>query len=169
MRRERLPDKSEWAYLPTTRNETVAAGARYYFTGRPCRRGHIVPRYLNGGECIICASLKLQRQMAERGAESYKRALRARQRKWSKKSRQNREPHPTGRKSRLPSETEWSLMPATAAEARRIGAQWYFTGQACKRGHVAPRREGNRTCAICAREDSADGERLKPQRASPAR
>jgi group I intron endonuclease len=46
---------AEYAGLPTTRTEAKRVGARKYFTGKPCARGHVVPRYTKG-ECVACAS-----------------------------------------------------------------------------------------------------------------
>ncbi len=39
--------------LPTSRQEAKKSGSKYYFTGNPCRNGHLSPRYM-GGRCIQC-------------------------------------------------------------------------------------------------------------------
>lgn len=39
--------------LPKSRKEAKKLGVRKYFTGKPCPRGHNVPRYINGG-CVTC-------------------------------------------------------------------------------------------------------------------
>ena len=39
--------------LPKTRAEAKAAGAKYYFTGEPCKHGHIAPRKTKGA-CLEC-------------------------------------------------------------------------------------------------------------------
>ena len=41
------------ASLPTTRAEAQALGAPQYFTGLPCKRGHIAPRETKGN-CTEC-------------------------------------------------------------------------------------------------------------------
>ena len=41
------------ANLPTTRAEAKATGAKYYFTGEPCKHGHIAPRKTKGA-CVEC-------------------------------------------------------------------------------------------------------------------
>lgn len=33
-------------------------GARFFFTGRPCRRGHVAPKYTSTGGCAECARSK---------------------------------------------------------------------------------------------------------------
>ncbi|MBZ9659817.1 HNH endonuclease [Mesorhizobium sp. ESP-6-4] len=40
--------------LPRTRAEAKAAGNKLYFTGEPCKYGHIAPRYTTAG-CVECA------------------------------------------------------------------------------------------------------------------
>lgn len=39
--------------LPKTRAEAKATGAAYYFTGEPCKHGHIAPRKTKGA-CVEC-------------------------------------------------------------------------------------------------------------------
>ena len=41
------------ANLPKTRAEAKATGAKYYFTGDPCKHGHIAPRKTKGS-CVEC-------------------------------------------------------------------------------------------------------------------
>lgn len=46
-----IPD--EFKHLPRTRQEAKATGAKEYFTGLPCERGHIAPRKTKG-TCLVC-------------------------------------------------------------------------------------------------------------------
>jgi hypothetical protein len=39
--------------LPTTREEAKKTGSKYYFTGQPCKHGHIAPRKTKGS-CVEC-------------------------------------------------------------------------------------------------------------------
>ena len=39
--------------LPTSRQEATKSGSKYYFTGNPCRNGHLSPKYMDG-KCIQC-------------------------------------------------------------------------------------------------------------------
>ena len=48
-------------------------------------------------------------------------------------------------------------LPATAAEAQRLGKRYYFTGRPCRRGHVAERYVGNQMCMGCKRMTYATG------------
>lgn len=36
------------------RPSALAVGFRFYFTGKPCRKGHVAARYTNSGACIDC-------------------------------------------------------------------------------------------------------------------
>jgi hypothetical protein len=56
--------------LPKTRAEAKAAGAAYYFTGEPCKHGHIAPRKTKGA-CIECLQAEW-RKAADTRAEYFK-------------------------------------------------------------------------------------------------
>jgi hypothetical protein len=42
----------------TSRKSALAAGATFYFTGNPCRHGHVAERYSRNGDCVVCARLR---------------------------------------------------------------------------------------------------------------
>ena len=46
--------------LPKTRAEAQATGAKYYFTGVPCKHGHIAPRKTKGS-CVDCLKLEWEK------------------------------------------------------------------------------------------------------------
>jgi 5-methylcytosine-specific restriction endonuclease McrA len=56
--------------LPKTRAEAKANGAKYYFTGDPCKHGHIAPRKTKGA-CIECLKAEWT-QALETRAEYFK-------------------------------------------------------------------------------------------------
>lgn len=41
---------------PISRADAVIAGQTHYFTGRPCVRGHVGPRFVSTGNCVECGS-----------------------------------------------------------------------------------------------------------------
>ena len=43
--------------LPTTREEAKKTGSKYYFTGQPCKHGHIAPRKTKGS-CLECLKVE---------------------------------------------------------------------------------------------------------------
>lgn len=47
-------------------------------------------------------------------------------------------------------EWRYEALPRTRADAVLIKAPAYFTGQPCKKGHVAPRLARNWTCCVCS-------------------
>jgi len=54
--------------LPRTRTEAKAAGATHYFTGEPCKHGHIAPRKTKGA-CVEC--LKVEWALGNEKRASY--------------------------------------------------------------------------------------------------
>ena len=46
--------------LPKTRAEAKATGAKYYFTGEPCKHGHVAPRKTKGA-CVECLKVEWEK------------------------------------------------------------------------------------------------------------
>ena len=46
--------------LPKTRKEAQDAGAKYYFTGEPCKHGHVAPRKTKGA-CVECLKVEWEK------------------------------------------------------------------------------------------------------------
>ena len=40
--------------IPITRQEAINQGLRFYYTGKPCSKGHYAPRYIDGRTCTMC-------------------------------------------------------------------------------------------------------------------
>lgn len=51
-------DNSDWARLPHSKRVMQAEGGKLYFTGEPCKRGHISPRNEHG-DCTQCHVMRL--------------------------------------------------------------------------------------------------------------
>ena len=58
------------ANLPKTRKEAQDSGAKYYFTGEPCKHGHVAPRKTKGA-CVECMKIEWQ-QAAEKRANYFR-------------------------------------------------------------------------------------------------
>src|SRR5689334_2989209 len=43
-----------WPSLPKRGRDARRAGERFYLTGKPCKRGHVAPRYAEQGTCLVC-------------------------------------------------------------------------------------------------------------------
>ncbi len=56
--------------LPTTREEAKKIGSKYYFTGQPCKHGHIAARKTKGS-CVECLKVEWAKGNVER-AEYFK-------------------------------------------------------------------------------------------------
>lgn len=56
--------------LPKTRKEAQETGATHYFTGAPCKHGHVAPRKTKGA-CVECLKIEWQKS-AETRAEYFK-------------------------------------------------------------------------------------------------
>ena len=54
--------------LPTNRQEAMKSGSKYYFTGDPCRNGHLSPRYMRG-DCVQCIRHRKRRTADKRRAK----------------------------------------------------------------------------------------------------
>lgn len=57
-----------------TREAARAAGLKRFFTGKPCRHGHVAERYVSGTACVECAAQHDKRLRAdpEYRAEKYR-------------------------------------------------------------------------------------------------
>lgn len=53
------------ASLPKTRAEAKASGAKYYFTGEPCKHGHVAPRKTKGS-CVDCLRVEWEEGKTKR-------------------------------------------------------------------------------------------------------
>ncbi len=132
--------KFEWTNedlraFPKSKDEAIAEGGRYYFSGRFCKNGHLCPRSLNG-YCLEC-SRKIDRD---------------RRRKLSAEKRGQAE-WQNGRVQRmidLDALIE-SGLPASPQEAKKSGSKYYFTGNPCRSGHLSPRYMSGK-CIQCTRD-----------------
>jgi 5-methylcytosine-specific restriction endonuclease McrA len=49
-----------------TRKDAKARGLKYYFTGKPCKYGHVADRRVDNSDCLICARKKQRRYYKKR-------------------------------------------------------------------------------------------------------
>jgi hypothetical protein len=55
---------SQEGHTIISRAEARALGLKRFFTGKPCRRGHIADRYVRGWTCRECAFANARKQWA---------------------------------------------------------------------------------------------------------
>ncbi len=134
-----MPRKFEWTKedlgaLPKSKDEAIAEGGRYYFSGRFCSYGHLCPRRLDG-RCIECS----------------RNARRDRYRTLSAKKRGQAE-WQNGRVQKMVDLDALieSGLPTSRQEAKKSGCKYYFTGDPCRNGHLSPRYTGG-NCIQCNR------------------
>lgn len=118
-------------------SEAVKRGATRYFTGKPCRAGHIAERYTSTRGCCACLApiatpyAPQQVVMLHIPTPDVLNALMAVY-------------APMAATFGTPARRD-----AAHAAAVRVGAALYVNGRPCNRGHVAPRFTSNRNCAAC--------------------
>jgi len=84
----------EMSRLPVTRKEALRLGVSHYFTGQPCKRGHISPRSVVRRHCPFCVELlyKSEEQLA-RARDRYRQGGDEARERASRWSRANPERH----------------------------------------------------------------------------
>jgi YHS domain-containing protein len=60
-----------------------AAGRTFYFTGRPCKRGHVAERYSHNGECVIRARLRAAQWKKTAKGQTYQAEYRRTPKMWA--------------------------------------------------------------------------------------
>ena len=53
---------------PNTREEAKKIGAKYYFTGQPCKHGHVALRKTKGS-CIECLKIEWEKESVDSDTE----------------------------------------------------------------------------------------------------
>ncbi len=127
--------KEDLRALPNSKDEAIAEDGRYYFSGSPCRHGHLCPRRLDG-RCVEC-------RRKESG--DYHRRLSAEKRgqaEWQ-----------NGRVQKMVDLDALieSGLPTSPQEAKKSGSKYYFTGNPCRNGHLSPRYMSG-DCIQCHRD-----------------
>ncbi len=117
--------------LPKTRQEARELGEKRFYTGVPCKHGHVTLRRTDSGACTDCL-------LAVNRNSSPTLAL-------------NRNLRPLG-----PTET----LPRNRADARVLGVDSYMTGKVCKNGHVDERYTLNGSCKSCINSATMEPRRL---------
>lgn len=93
-----------------------------YFTGSPCKRGHIAERSTANKTCLVC---KRDKERLRRNAKHLSRRTEYR---------------------------DYEGPIVTRREAKELGISRYFTGKRCKHGHLEQRRTATKRCMECDRQ-----------------
>lgn len=102
--------------LPSSRSEAKRIGAARFFNGRPCRHGHVAPRWTTNSSCTVCVQIRLAATRALRPP----RILKGRDRDNAR--RLTREHYQANREQYIERAAEWRH--ANMARRREIARQW---------------------------------------------
>lgn len=127
-------------YIPDiiSRAEALSTGKFWYFTGKPCKNGHIAKRSVKNYCCRKCAKIpgKFPPKQGIEGLEKL-----------------NLTHH---QEVSLAYGKLWITNPVpdiiSRKEAMKKGQFWYFTGNPCSNNHIAKRNTGSCVCRRCSHE-----------------
>ena len=102
------------------------AGLTRYFTGEPCKRGHVADRLVSSHNCTLCIKEAKARLVSLAASRS------------------------------VPKASESSGDVSSRREALSAGFGQYFTGEPCSNGHIANRFTVNHGCVECHKKWSED-------------
>tara|TARA_B110000858_G_C17728287_1_gene438745 strand:- start:136 stop:1110 length:975 start_codon:yes stop_codon:yes gene_type:complete len=117
------------------RKEAKEKNLKRYFTGIPCKRGHVSERTIHGGSCMKCSALRRKGLI---GITDKERFIRDKE------------------KAEYQKNATQKLI--TRLEARVNGLEFYFTGLPCPKNHISKRRSNSSGCYECEK-DKTDEER----------
>jgi 5-methylcytosine-specific restriction endonuclease McrA len=126
-----------------TRAEALAAGLKHFFTGVPCKFGHVDERLTSSKACMECTRVRMRLRPREKWLAAYQfnaERIRERERIRSRAKRLAKNPQGiadlnAGKQARV--------------TAREKGLSRYSSGVLCKRGHVSERFVSNKQCVAC--------------------
>jgi len=121
-----------------TRAEAKASGQQRYFTGRPCKHGHVSERTTVDGQCTECCMLKMR---ARRTISKAAAAVEA-TRKFETKVAEA--------KLIFAGDARANGRPLERRIAKALGMETYFPGSVCPDGHVSDRFTCSGNCVICS-------------------
>lgn len=150
--------------LPKSRKKALDVGEDFYYTDKPCKRGHLSKRRATNRNCLDCERMfdESRKEYFSQYAEDNKEQRRENSRRFNKKQSVVR--------AAKREESYWNSIPkelwdsvVSKEDAINKGLNKYFTGLPCKYGHVAERYVTSRSCVECAvnREQEYNPERAR--------
>ncbi len=122
--------------LPSTVRAAIASGAAHYFTGRPCKNGHTVPRYVRNSLCLECARVRAvaKREYDIQHRPAYaKRKRQLRKERWAEVERVA-----IGRRRSIRSEWSKLVLPRIRHRAKQRGLEFSITAEDIPLPDVCP-------------------------------
>jgi hypothetical protein len=160
--------------MPTriiSREEARELGLKTYFTGKPCRQGHIDERYVSNNICRTCAQTRQGRERDSRPRKRASSLLRNEALRLGLKTYFSGLPCKYGHIGERYTSSS-SCVPCRqgyiAGRVKALGAgegKTYFTGKPCKHGHIAARYASTLHCVECVKEKGRKWEGLERNKA----
>jgi hypothetical protein len=131
-----------------SRKAAIADGLKFFFTGDPCRKGHVTDRYVSTGKCTVCRSI-IKKKFRDKNKETV--------RSYGGRYLDNVSIEPIPKRTRTPRESRQS--PHNQIEARRLsrqkaikeGLEYFSTAFPCTRGHFSKWIVSQNRCTECIR------------------
>lgn len=117
-----------------SRKDALLAGSKRFFTGKPCRKGHVAERLVSDYHCLPC---KYENIAKQRAADPKKFAMR--RRKWNNRAAKNEQK--ARRKARLRNQVCQCCTSKQVESIYRAARQKKFTVD-----HIIPLAKGGRHC-----------------------
>jgi hypothetical protein len=101
------PNQPSLNLMPRSRIAAKAEGLPLYFTGIPCIRGHVAPRFTSNFGCKVCAAAKTARYRAENPEKSRVSNLRSYHKHRKRRLKDMKEDYLAKREERIARAAKW--------------------------------------------------------------
>lgn len=123
-----------------SRAQAKEDGKKQYFTGYPCKYGHVAARFVNKNTCVECSRLRCKfKGKGIAYAEAYEKHV-----------------------DQIVASS--SLKCRKRSEAKAAGETHYFTGKPCVNGHIEKRTTSDGHCIKCHRDIASRQYHSDPKR-----
>lgn len=148
-----------------SRSEAKQQNLNRYFTGEPCKRGHIAERITAKSYCVECKNARM-REMRKSDANKLKESERRSTPEYKARKNLNKRVNDHYRViqceiDRRNNKDRAGVKYISKTEALMFGFPRYFEGSTCKRGHVSERITANGMCHQCSIEIASTPDRKK--------
>jgi len=118
-----------------TREQALKCGATKYLSEKPCPRGHVGERWTKKQMCVECSREGVRKVYYDTKPENAAQVAEAKEQR---------------KREVMAMQKERGLdLPLTRKEAQESGAEFYFNGKPCPKGHITKRRTKSPGCEEC--------------------
>lgn len=123
--------------LPKTLKEARDNGSQFYYTGKPCKHGHLAPKNAVKSYCLCCKSKKNEDQIKE----------------WFFRRRDYGDYHKLNSLKYWSDKGQKEPKIISKKEAIESNLVRYYTGLPCPKNHYDERYTSNGGCVVCSYEE----------------